>query len=260
MDPRIADLLTEINRKFYSDFGGSFAATRRRVQPGVLRVLKSLPDSPGDRWLDLGCGSGALAAAWLRSGRRSGYLGLDFSPTLLNEASQEVAEARSQRLVSEQDTPVPEIAFGLADLTAPNWADDLGPGFTGMLAFAVLHHLPGHSQRVEFARRARELLQPGGHFYFSVWQFQHSEKLMARRLPWSTVGLREEDLEPGDTLLDWRAPDTGAKEAHVLRYVHLFTPETLAELARESGFHPVAEFESDGRGGKLALYQQWSRD
>lgn len=247
MHPRVADLLTEINHQFYSGYGESFAATRRRIQPGVRRVLQSLPDRPGDRWLDLGCGSGALAAEWALAGRQSAYYGVDFSPTLLREAAGAAV-------------PAENIAFGLADLTAPDWYAGLEQGWVGALAFAVLHHLPGHARRVEFARQVRDLIRPGGQFIFSVWQFQHSEKLMARRQPWSAVGLLEEDLEPGDTLLDWRAPDTastGASEP-AFRYVHLFTPDSLAELARESGFRPVEEFESDGHGGRLGLYCRWN--
>lgn len=262
MEPHIAALLTEINRKFYSDYGESFASTRRRVQPGVLRVVKTLPDSPGDRWLDLGCGSGALAVAWLLSGLQSAYYGVDFSKTLLDEARREVDDAASRREEVGYDTPAPEVTFGLVDLTAPDWATGLEPGYTGVLAFASLHHLPGHARRVDFARQVRDLIRPGGQFIFSVWQFQHSEKLMARRQPWSAVGLREEDLEPGDTLLDWRAPDTDtAAQAHpAYRYVHLFTRESLAALARESGFRTLDEFESDGHGGRLGLYQVWARD
>lgn len=262
MEPHIAAQLKEINRKFYSDYGESFASTRRRVQPGVIRVMKTLPDLPGDRWLDLGCGSGALAHAWLLSGRQSAYHGVDFSPTLLEAARREVEFAASRREEATNEMPVPEVTFGLADLTAPNWNERLEPGYAGVLAFASLHHLPGHVRRVEFARRVRELIRPGGQFIFSVWQFQHSEKLMARRQPWSAVGLGEEDLEPGDTLLDWRAPDTDAASAGspALRYVHLFSSESLEELARESGFRIVEAFESDGQGGRLGLYQVWERD
>ena len=62
MDSDTAAFLTALNRKFYSELGASFASTRRRVQDGVRRALAALPDE-GD-WLDVGCGSGSLAAEW----------------------------------------------------------------------------------------------------------------------------------------------------------------------------------------------------
>ena len=39
--------------------------------------------------------------------------------------------------------------------------------------------------------------------------------------------------------------------------MHLFSREELKELAQEGGFEVVEEFESDGLGGRLGLYQKW---
>ena len=64
--------------------GTAFAATRRRIQPGVRAFLATVRD--GSEWLDLGCGSGALAAEWARLGICGGYSGRDFSSALLSEA------------------------------------------------------------------------------------------------------------------------------------------------------------------------------
>jgi len=44
-----------------------------------------------------------------------------------------------------------------------------------------------------------------------------------------------------------------------LRYVHLFTREELADLASQTGFSIESEFESDGEGGRLGLYQAWRK-
>jgi hypothetical protein len=64
-------------------------------------------------------------------------------------------------------------------------------------------------------------------------------------------------LEAGDTLLDWRFALPGQPEQNGLRYVHLFERAELAELAAAAGFTVVDEFESDGEGGRLGLYQAW---
>jgi SAM-dependent methyltransferase len=84
MDPATAARLIELNRDFYSRFGGSFSATRGRLQPGVLRILSGLGGD--ESILDLGCGNGGLARELARNGHRGRYLGVDFSPPLLQDA------------------------------------------------------------------------------------------------------------------------------------------------------------------------------
>ncbi len=248
MQPETAATLLDLNRGFYQTFAQSFAATRRRVQPGVLRALAGVPAA--GRWLDLGCGSGALAAVWAAGGRSGLYHGLDFSPGLLDAARAEVAEI---------DHPGLDLRFDLADLGAPGWNAVLDPqSYDGALAFAVLHHLPSHALRLGVLRRMAAALAPGGRFLHSEWQYQHSPRLLARQLPWQMVGLEPEQLEPGDTLLDWRAPQSGQKDTG-LRYVHLFTRDELDTLAAESGFRVLETYVSDGEGGRLGLYQVWER-
>lgn len=247
MHEDVARQLIQINQRFYQDFAPAFAATRRRIQPGVRRVLNSLP--PHGHWFDLGCGPGALGVEWARSGRSGTYLGLDFSSELLNEARCATAGL---------DCPGLELRYTQADLGQPGWQAALaGTPWDGALAFAALHHLPGAGRRLNLLRQVRSLLPPGAWFIHSEWQFQHSPKLMARRQPWQAAGLNPADVEPGDTLLDWRQALPGQPQQSALRYVHLFTLQELAELAAASGFEVVETFESDGDGGRLGLYQRW---
>lgn len=259
MDPRTVRQLIELNQRFYAAFGAEFAATRRRIQDGVRSVLDGLPDEPGARWLDIGCGSGALAVEWLARRRQSSYQGVDFSAELLAEARAAVRAA-----VHEEPRPM-QVSFALADLSTPAWADGLPGRYAGVLAFAVLHHLPSQALRESILRRVHDLIVTGGCLIHSEWQFQHSPKLLARRVPWSTVGLSEEALEPGDTLLDWRSRQAGQGGSTDslgqvgLRYVHLFSREELAGLTAGAGFRLLREFESDGQGGRLGLYQVWQR-
>jgi SAM-dependent methyltransferase len=250
--PETIAFLTQLNHQFYSEFGSSFAATRRRVQDGVKRVIAQLPDHPQDRWLDLGCGSGSVAVEWLNQQRQSHYQGLDFSETLLNEARSAVENMPGKE----------QISFSNADLSAPDWQEDLQPGFVGVMAFASLHHIPSQEARIVLLQHVRRLLQSSdsqfpGLFIHSEWQFQNSPKLWARRLPWETVGLSEADLEPGDTLLDWRSTIPGQPEKVGLRYVHLFNEAELTNLALKTGFTVRETFESDGLGSRLGLYQIW---
>lgn len=246
MDKSTAGELLELNRRFYDEFGDAFAATRRRIQPGVSRILKTIPRMVPSDWLDLGCGSGALGKLWSEQDRSGSYTGLDFSSPLLREAQKVTAEAGNSDL---------QIRYIAGDLMDPGWPDPfLGKEFDGILALASLHHIPGADNHLRIFGQVRTLLKDGGEFIISVWQFQNSQKLMKRVQPWSLTGISDEQLDPGDTLLDWRfnPDDTDGKNG--LRYVHLFTEDEIRGLAEKAGFGITEMFYSDGAEGNLALY------
>jgi SAM-dependent methyltransferase len=240
MQPPIAQRLIELNRRFYTDFGESFSATRGRIQPGVRRVLDVLG---GDETiLDLGCGNGELARTLARDGHRGAYLGLDFSLPLLADA-----ESVPERFPAE---------FRGADLTQlPFISDQLSvtQHWSLITAFAVLHHIPSQSLRLDILKTIHELLSEDGRFIHSNWQFLNSPRLRHRVRKWSEAGLTEADVDEGDYLLDWRSGGTG------LRYVHYFSEDELTGLAKSSGFTVVETFHSDGKEGDLAVYQIWRK-
>lgn len=258
VDTETIKRLAELNLQFYQTLARPFAATRQRLQPGVKRLLSVL--QPGWQLLDLGCGNGELWRALKRAGHSGSYVGLDFSPEMLRAA----AEADpAERVLTENARPVqpcapqtapPATIWLQADLTAPDWELPLADRrFEAVLAFAVLHHLPGKHLRLQALKKARRLLAPGGRFIHSEWQFLNSPRLRGRILPWETLGLTGSQVDTGDYLLDWRHGGYG------LRYVHHFSEAELAQLAAESGFAVIETFFSDGEGGKLGLYQTWER-
>ncbi len=248
MQVEVIQQLLDINYQFYQTFGGAFAATRRRVQPGIRKVLEQIPEN--GYWLDLGCGSGALAQLWVNQGRQGGYHGVDFSTVLLQEARE---------LVSGAEIPAGlNIQFIEADLLSAHWpASLLRSSYDGVLCFAAMHHIPEFETRLQLVRQVRALLMEGGFFIHSNWQFQNSPRLLARVQPWSQIGIKLEDVEEGDTLLDWRYALPSQKEQIGYRYVHRFSSEEFAEMAAASGFLIKDSFESDGEGGRLGLYQIW---
>jgi hypothetical protein len=92
------------------------------------------------------------------------------------------------------------------------------------------------------------LLTPGGTLIVSVWQFLSSPRLQRRILPWSTTGLRNEDVDPGDYLLSWGEGAAGH------RYCAAIDEANLCELTTRAGLATVETFYADGHEGNLSLY------
>ncbi|HET6594910.1 MAG TPA: class I SAM-dependent methyltransferase [Anaerolineales bacterium] len=241
MNSGTAAYLIEMNREFYARFGDAFAATRRRIQPGVRRVLEMLKGD--EAILDLGCGNGEFARELAKRGHRGPYLGVDFSLPLLRAAQAQQKEF-SARFVEADLTKLSEVQEQLS--LVGNWSV--------ITAFAVLHHIPSTELRLDILRVVNQLLRENGLFIHSNWQFLNSEKLRARIQPWTAVSISEADVDPGDYLLDWRSNGKG------LRYIHHFDEKELEELASASHFNIIDTFYSDGQTGNLGIYQIWKPD
>ena len=258
MDAETATALVAINRNFYEQFGDSFAATRQRVQPGILRLFNTYPVH-GD-WLDLGCGNGAVLTAWVEKSAHGSYTGLDFSRVLIQEAEQRAGGLRQAGRM---------VWLAQADIGGGQWGETVGvlqaqdsafpAQFDGVMSFASIHHIPARENRKAFFTQVNQVLKPGGLVFLSCWQFQHSPKLLSRVQSWNLVGIDPTLLEEGDTLLDWRASAASLLGQIGLRYVHLFSQSELDQLAQDCGFRVVETFESDGSDGRLGLYQVWCR-
>jgi tRNA (uracil-5-)-methyltransferase TRM9 len=246
MKAAILKQLDHINQEFYQNYSKSFSQTRGKLQSGVQKILQQLPAQ--GNWLDVGCGNGNLAHAWGKKGNTGQFYGIDFSPGLIADARKEMPSLNVDQ----------KIAFTQADLTGESWTGDLPKiRWNGVFCFAVLHHIPGMKRRKNLCTQFRALLSRGDSCWVSVWQPRNSPRLEKRIQPWENVGLRSDEVESGDVLMDWRAHQADNNNNPALRFVHIFTPDELSALAAASGFSATETFLSDGKEGNLGLYQKW---
>jgi SAM-dependent methyltransferase len=239
VNEKTKDQLIDLNRTFYQTFAHEFSATRQRLQPGVQRILNQITSH--ESVLDLGCGNGALGKELFIRGHKGQYVGLDSNADLLNIARENLPELSSVSLIQK-------------DLTSPAWDTDLPvKQYDIILAFAVLHHIPGAALRKQVIEIIKSLSVLEGRFIHSEWQFLNSPRLRKRIQPWDKVGLNLDQVESGDFLIDWRQGGQG------FRYVHHFDIRELESLTVETGFKILETFFSDGEGGNLGLYQIWKR-
>ena len=236
MDGTTVQRLLAVNRQFYEEFADPFAESRGFEQPGLRRTLDFLPAT--GRLLDVGCGNGRLAHVLERADRAVEYLGIDSSARLLEIARRQSASLRSV-----------QAQFLEIDITRPGWPSTLpGDRFETIVMLAVLHHLPGWQSRCNVLVALRELLSADGKIVVSVWQFMNEARLKRKVVPWSAIGLSDEQVEPGDVLLDWQRGGSG------LRYCHLVNEAELAALAQAAGLVLTDVYYADGRSQKLNLF------
>lgn len=120
----------------------------RQVGPRFLDLLAV----PGrSRWLDLGCGTGALSQAILARSDPSAVLGIDSSPAFLAFARRQVTD--------------PRAAFEAGDAAALAVADG---AFDAVVSGLVLNFVPDASRMAAEMRRAA---RPGGTVGAYVWDY-----------------------------------------------------------------------------------------
>lgn len=236
MNSTTAQRLLKINREFYNRFGKAFSATRQRLQPGVKKILETIPNDVSV--LDLGCGNGHFLRELSVRGHKAALLGVDFSLPLLRDAE-------SAPGVEFREVNLDQLSVVSRQLAVEG-------GWDVITMFATLHHIPSTEIRLDILRTVRKLIKDDGKFILSNWQFLNSEKLRSRIQPWGRVSINESDIDEGDYLLDWRSGGEG------LRYAHQFSVEELLGLAEQAEMRVTDSFLSDGDGGNLGLYQVWA--
>ena len=251
MNRETSDRLRAINRRFYTERGAEFSASRDHPWPGWARLCRRLP-GPRDagrgslRILDVGCGNGRFGAFLRETLRRPhAYVGVDDSQPLL-EVAIERARTWSEHRYEFLRRDV--LAEAEGDASLPEGPFDL------VVAFGLFHHVPGRAARAALVARMAAALRPGGILGLTVWQFGAADRFANRGVDWQTHNataaspIDVSELEPGDHLL--RFGNTGAAP----RYCHAIDPAEWRSWAAASELTQIDSFLSDGRGADLNRY------
>jgi len=170
----------------------------RLVARGFLGWL-AVP--PGRRWLDVGCGTGALAETVLALAAPGGVVGIDPSPAYVAFARERVTDPRAR--------------FEVGDARA---LQEAPASFDAVVSGLVLNFVPEPEGAVsEMARVAR----PGEVVAAYVWDYAEGMRMM--RHFWDAAG----ELDPR------------ARELDEGRRFPLCKPEPLADLFRTAGLGEV---------------------
>ena len=183
--------------------GAAYEAYVGRWSRSVARELVAwLSVAPGGRWLDVGCGTGALAAAVVAGAAPAGVVAVDRSEGFVRHARASLASA--------------PVGFAVGDAASLPLSSS---AFDAVVSGLVLNFVKEPPAMVaELARVAR----PGGTVGVYVWDYAEGMQLM--RCFWDAA----KELDPGAAPLD-----EGAR-------FQLCAPAPLRRLFEAAGLGSVA--------------------
>ena len=136
----------DLNNRLHS-FGRDQAWRRRVVRLAELR--------PGDRILDVACGTGDLTAAFVKEGRRVGVrevIGTDFTPAMLD-----LARAKAERVETPHESQAaPILRYESGDAMDLNYDD------ASFDVLSIAFGIRNVADPMQALREFRRVLAPGG--------------------------------------------------------------------------------------------------
>jgi SAM-dependent methyltransferase len=149
---------------------------------GEATLLSEIP-AQSKRVLDLGCGNGHLLSLVLAHCSNARGVGLDFSPTMLEQARSRFGDNDRIKLLNHNmDAPLP----------------DLG-SFDCVVSSFAIHHC-AHERKRELYTEIWSLLEPGGVFCNLEHVASPNERVHQRFV--QAMGMTPEDEDPSNKLLD----------------------------------------------------------
>jgi SAM-dependent methyltransferase len=169
----------------------------RQVAPRFVQWLQA---APGQRWLDLGCGTGALGAAIVEQATPRMLTGVDPSAGFLEAARQQLPDSVVLRQGGADAIPLPDASVDVA------------------VSGLVLNFVP---DAVAALREMARVTARGGTVAVYVWDY--AQKMEMIRRYWDAAALF----------------DAGAARQHQGERFPLCEPRALAAALGEAGLHSV---------------------
>lgn len=237
MDQTLATKLAEINQKFYSQAHIYFDETRQKPWKGWETLLSKIPLAFSN-CLDVGCGNGRFAALLAEHSSSFKYTGIDFNQELLDFAHQKLSDL--------------EIDFKLIKANLlDDWNKEIDEKFDLVVAFGVLHHIPGFQNRKLFLKKLSETLNNDGVLVITVWQFlklkRFSNSMPNQQSILEELEISKNELEENDFILDWK------RGTHAYRYSHLVSEYEFKKLLPKN-IQIVDTFHEDGKTRDVNKY------
>ncbi len=246
MPSNIVRKLNDMNRAFYARVADEFDATRDGAWQGWYGIKTYIPLTSGEshpfaRVLDVGCGNGRFGV-FIAKENPNGYInyfGIDSSRELLTHAEKTLAVI-----------PHPNFGYSLEKrdfIEQPlDEKHDFPYRFHLVVAFGVLHHIPGTAQRMDFVRSLANLVLPDGHLVYTEWRFYEDQRFHKHLLP-PPADLAPH-LEKGDYFLDWGGDKTA------MRYCHYVDDAEHKALIAATGLTLAQTYRADGYNRDTNMY------
>lgn len=256
MDLEQAQILNELNKRFYERHSSSFSESRNAPWDGWSRVLEHIVShAKGNAIdaLDIACGNGRFEvyACLEYPSYNWSFLLIDSDTMLLDDAKSTSAKKGIQAQFEQRDI--------LEALLKRSESFQLAYGrqYTAALSFGFMHHVPGQENRIRLLETLCDAVESGGIVAVSLWRFADNDA-MAIKARESTESLNESgfyQLEQGDYLLGWQ----GTYEKP--RYCHSFSDQDIDEIIDSSpkAMRLIDRFRSDGRDDRLNEYLVFER-
>ncbi len=199
--------LEEIVKNSYKETAEEFNLTRQKEIWPKLKELASVVE-PDSKVLDLGCGNGRLIKAFEQ--KNINYLGCD----------------QEEKLIKMAKKNWPEYSFMVSKIP-----DTPEGKFDYIFSIAVIHHIPGNKQRIDFLKKLKKHLNSQGKVIISVWNLRKSRPGLIYKSYIDNIF--KHNLEYGDVLFPWKK---NHGQELITRYYHAFSIRSLVKLAKKAAY------------------------
>lgn len=236
MDVQTLRKINQINQLFYEERASDFSKSRTSFWPGWEIFWNSYANYFANRpkILDVGCGNGRFGLFLKEKlANNLGYTGIDQSGQLL-----ELAKKQFKNNIN--------YSFSRQDIFNYKIKD-----FDLIVAFGLMHHVPGEAQRRRLVYKLAEGLKENGLLVISFWRVDELTNLTKRRATpkqMQVLGINPNKLEPGDFFLPF------GRKALSWRYVHSFSLAEIRAYKLLQKTQCLGEYRVDGRNGRLNTY------